>query len=63
MPNCFVSFLKGRDQLGQGVHFSHKNKFGIGTAVGGACSLLVTLFFTLFASIELYAWLFAPAFS
>ena len=48
MTNRFLKCLKGHDQLGQSVEFSHKKHFGFGTAIGGACSLLVTIFFVVF---------------
>ena len=45
MPSGFMVFLKGQDQLGRSVELSYKKNAGYGTVLGGACSLILTLFF------------------
>ena len=49
--------------MGSGVSLNYKGSSGFGTILGGCLSVIVTLFFTIFVSIQIFAWLFKPSFS
>ena len=59
MPNCFVNFLKRRDELGSPVILHYKEENGFGTCLGGCISFLLTIFMTSFVTFQIYAWMFA----
>ena len=63
MPNACAGFLKRQDQLGSGVSLNYRGTSAYGTIYGGVCSLIATLFFTFFTTIQLYAWIFKPQYS
>ena len=63
MPNFCIGFLKDQDQLGQPVSLHYKGTEGFGTCLGGFCSLIGTLFFTVFTLSELYVWAFNPQYN
>ena len=63
MPHPCKDFLKGQDQLGQGVNLNYKGNSNFGTIIGGICSLAATVFFFLFTMIQLYAWIFEPSYN
>ena len=48
-------FLRRWNELAPGVRLGFKHQ-GEGTILGGCLSLLTTLFFTTFISVQLYAW-------
>ena len=55
------NFLRSQDQLCQGnvnITYSDGDRDGFGTKTGGICSLITTLFFTVFIIIQLYTWNF-----
>ena len=60
MTSGLIRFLRGQDQFGQSVQFTYKRQEGYGTVLGGACSFLLTLFFTFFIGVQIYGWLFHP---
>ena len=45
------------------MSLNYKGSSGFGTILGGCLSLMVTLFFTLFVGIQLFAWVFKPSFN
>ena len=56
-------FCKDFDQLGHPVNFYHKGSQEYGTGIGGVFSLLTTIFFTLFISMQVFGWMFVPTYN
>ena len=62
MPTT-TNFFRRQDKLGSGVKINYKGNAGYGTILGGIFSLLVSLFFTVFISAQVYGWLFEPSYN
>ena len=62
MPNAIASFFKRRDELSSTVNLNYKGQMKHGTVLGGCVSCLTNTFFTIFISMQIYGWVFQPAY-
>ena len=58
MPNACAGFFKKQDSLGSGVSLNYRGTSAYGTVYGGVCSLIATIFMTIFTATQLWAWAF-----
>ena len=63
MANACARFFKARDKLGYPVYLHYKGNKGVGTVLGGACSFMIMVFFTIFIGFQIFAFIFEADYS
>ena len=63
MGGTCKNYFREKDELGRPIQLNYKKRATFGTTVGGFFSCVTTVFITTFVCVQIYAWMFEPAYN
>ena len=63
MGGACKNYFREKDELGNSIQLNYKQRPTFGTTVGGFFSCVTTVFITAFVCVQIYAWMFEPAYN